>query len=56
MTDYYQLRFGNAEKDDNDHDVWKGTYKDKSGKKYPYTVAVKELNDEYGVSLEYVRE
>lgn len=57
LTDYYNLRFGNPEKDENDHSVWKAKYRDKkTDKKINYSIALKELEDEYGVSLEYVRE
>jgi hypothetical protein len=51
------LRFGNPETDDYDHNVWKGSFKDaKSEKRFNYTVALKELTGDYGVSVEYVRE
>lgn len=57
LNEYYNLRFGSPETDDYDHNVWKGSFKDaKSDKKYNYTVALKELTGDYGITVEYVRE
>lgn len=57
LTQYYNLRYGSPEKDENDQEVWKGSYEDKkTSQSYPYSVDIKDLDDDYGVSIEYVRE
>lgn len=57
IIEYYHLRFGKPEKDDYEQDIWKGSFLDeKTSKNYNYSVALKELNGEYGIALEYVRE
>ncbi len=56
LTAYYNTRFGKADADENNNDVWKSTFQDKkTSEKYDYSIALKELADDYGVSLEYVR-
>ncbi|MDB5227764.1 MAG: hypothetical protein JWN78_1957 [Bacteroidota bacterium] len=57
LIQYYNERYGKSEMDDYAYDVWKGTFKDKkSGEKQKYTVALKPLENDNGVTLEYVRE
>jgi len=57
LMDYYTYKYGSLQKDDNEQDVWKGTFTDKkTNQSYYYSVAIKKLEDDYGVSIEYVRE
>ena len=54
---YYNNRYGSSEMDDYEYDVWNATFKDtKSGMKYKYTVALKPLENDNGITLEYLRE
>lgn len=57
LTDYFNYKYGTQVKNDDDQEVWKGTFlDDKSNKSYYYTIDIKKLEDDFGVSLEYVRE
>lgn len=57
LNDYYNLRFGTPEKDDYEHDVWKASLKDKRTEEtYNYSIALKDISGEFGVTVEYVRE
>jgi hypothetical protein len=54
--EYFDKRYGDANTDEYSYDVWKGKFEDRDGKKYNYTVGLKEMDDDYGISLEYLRE
>lgn len=57
LTDYYNQRFGNPDKDEQEHEVWTGYFTDATlDKKIPYSVAMKEMNGEFGIGIEYVRQ
>lgn len=54
---YFNQRFGSSETDSYNYEVWKGSYEDKTLKKeIYYSVALKKLKDEFGVTLEFLRE
>ena len=56
FIEYYNKRYGNSKNDDYAYDVWNGSFKDKTfGAKHKYTVALKPLENDNGVTLEYVR-
>lgn len=57
LIEYYNQRFGNPEKDEQDHEVWTGYFTDATlDKKISYSVAIKEINGEFGIGIEYVRQ
>ncbi len=57
LIEYYNQRFGNPEKDEQDHEVWTGYFTDATlDKKISYSVAMKEINGEFGIGIEYVRQ
>jgi hypothetical protein len=57
LTQYFIKLYGNAEKNENGYDIWKSEFDDKKlNKKFPFTVAINDLTDEYGIKLEYLRE
>ncbi len=57
LTEYYNIRFDAAVEDEFEYPVWKAEFTDtKTDKKYNYTVALKDIVDDFGVSLEYMRE
>lgn len=54
---YFGALYGKSHTDDYDYDVWDAVYEDrKNGKQYNYTIALKGLDNDYGISLEYMRE
>ena len=57
LTEYYNQRFTAADKSEYEYPVWKASFEDiKADKKYNYTIALKEVSDDFGVTLEYMRE
>ena len=57
LTEYYNQRFDAADEDEYEYPVWKASFEDKKAdKKYNYTIALKEVSDDFGVTLEYMRE
>lgn len=57
LTQYYNLRFEADEENESEYPVWKATFEDvNADKKYNYSISLKEVNDDFGVSLEYMRE
>ena len=57
MTEYYNQRFDIADEGEFEYPVWRASFEDKKAdKKYNYTIALKEVSDDFGVTLEYMRE
>lgn len=57
LTEYFQQTLGDTENDENNQLVWTASLKDaKTNKSYQYNISLKEIPDEFGVSLEFVRE
>lgn len=57
LTEYYNKRFETVEENESEYPVWKAVFEDvKADKKYNYTISLKEVSDDFGVSLEYMRE
>lgn len=57
LTEYYNMRFEADDENESEYPVWKATYEDvKNDKNYNYTISLKEVSDDFGVSLEYMRE
>lgn len=57
LTSFYNQQYKSEDNEENNYSTWKGKFTDKDdGKKYNFSVSLKELADDYGVSLEYVRE
>ncbi len=57
FTEYFKQRYGKSETDSYNYDVWTGTFEDKKlDKEFKYSVALKKLENESGISLEYIRE
>lgn len=57
LTQYYNMRFKEEDENESEYPVWKATYEDiKNDKNYNYTISLKEVSDDFGVSLEYMRE
>jgi hypothetical protein len=57
LVQYFNSQYGTSKSDDYDYDVWKGkTDVKNSGEKANFSVALKGLDDDYGVKLEYMKE
>ncbi|MBK9328215.1 MAG: hypothetical protein IPM95_02645 [Sphingobacteriales bacterium] len=57
FIDYFSQRYGSSETDSYNYEVWKGNFDDKKlDKEFKYSVALKKLENESGISLEYIRE
>lgn len=57
LTEYYNMRFETDDENESEYPVWKATFEDvKEDKKYNYSISLKEVSDDFGVSLEYMRE
>lgn len=57
FTEYFNQRYGKSETDSYSYDVWTGNFEDKKlDKDFNYSVALKKLENESGISLEYIRE
>jgi hypothetical protein len=53
LTTYFNERYETAD-DANTYSVWEGTYTDKNtNKDYDYTISLKNIEDDFGVSIEY---
>lgn len=53
LTQYFDERYESAD-DADTYSVWTGTFEDKiMNKKYEYTISLKKLEDDFGVSIEY---
>ncbi len=57
FIEYFNQRYGKSETDSYNYTVWNGNFDDKKLKKeFKYSIALKKLENESGVSLEYIRE
>lgn len=57
IIQYFNQRYGNSESDEKKYLVWKDKFQNKITKKeQEYSVAMKKLDNDYGLKIEYLRE
>jgi hypothetical protein len=52
---YYNIRYGDAGKDEYGYEVWKGTLEAQEDD-YDYTIGLNQMKEEFGIVLEYLRD
>ncbi len=56
LKEYYTIKYGDTKVDDYSYDNWEATADSKNKKgKYYYNIAIKKLENEYGVTIELLR-
>lgn len=56
FKEYYTIKYGDTKIDDYDYDNWDATADSRNKKgKYYYNIAIKKLENEYGVAIELLR-
>jgi hypothetical protein len=56
FTEFYTQQYGQSDRDDYQYDVWDATHKNvKSGNKEAFSIALKPIEHEIGLSLEFLR-